>query len=201
MVARVSLTNGTVEIGSFEPMTMDMRATFELDGSFVDLAHIDLTLEGFEAALNGEVDLFNWPEQTYHVVESDVDLATMKDVFFAQESFAGDGAARFTGTWHIFDGGRELTGSFQSDTTTLNDLVFSGLDGALVWTTDRFEVFEGSSGLYDGGLDFGFSMKPLGAEVPGMATLETTYRGRGDRGRCGGARARGRATCGQSNGD
>ena len=172
----VSLTNGTVEIGSFEPMTMDMRARFELDGSFVDLTHVDLTLDGFEAALNGEVDLFNWPEQTYHVVESDVDLATMKDVFFAQESFAVGGAARFIGTWHIFDGGRELTGSFQSDTTTLNDLVFSGLDGALVWTTDRFEVFEGSSGLYDGELDFGFSMKPLGAEVPGIATLETTYR-------------------------
>ena len=172
----VSFTNGTVEIGSFEPMTVDMRATYELDGAFVNLTRIDLTLDGFEAALNGEVDLLNWPEQTYQVVESDIDLSTMKDVFFAQDSFAVEGAARFTGTWHIFDGGRKLTGSFQSDKTTLNDLTFARLDGALVWTTDRFEVFEGSSGFYDGELDFAFSMKPLGAKVPGIATLETTYR-------------------------
>ena len=172
----VSFTNGTVEIGSFEPMTVGMRATYDLDGGLVNLTRIDVTLDGFEAALHGKVDLFDWPEQTHHVVESDIDLSTMKDVFFAQDSFTVDGAARFTGTWHIFDGGRELTGSFQSDKMTLNDLEFPRLNGALVWTTDRFEVFEGNSEFYDGELDFAFSMKPLGVEMLAIATLETTYR-------------------------
>ena len=171
----VSFENGTVEIGSFEPMTAGMQATYELDGGLVSLTRIDLAVEGFESALTGEVDLLNWPEQTYHIVESDIDLPTMKDVFFANDPFTVRGAARFTGAWHIFDGGRELTGSFQGENATLNDLAFPGVDGSLVWTADRFEVFDGTSGFYDGALKFAFAMKPLGAEEPGIATLNTTY--------------------------
>ncbi len=170
----VTFTDGTVEIASFEPMTAAMEATFELDGGDVTLTHIDLTLDGFRSALTGEVEITNWPEQTYHIVESDIDLPTMKEIFFAGDPFTVDGRGRFTGAWHIFDGGRELTGAFESDDWTLNGLAFPDTTGSLVWTRHRFEVFDYTSGFYDGDVELTYSMVPLGTDEPGMATLDTT---------------------------
>ena len=170
----VAFTDGTVEIAAFEPMTAAMEATFELDGGDVTLTQIDLTLDGFRSALTGAVEITNWPEQTYQIVESDIDLPTMKEVFFAGDPFAVDGSARFTGAWHIFDGGRELTGAFESDDWTLNGLAFPDTAGSLVWTRHRFEVFDYTSGFYDGDVQLTYSMSPLGTDEPGMATLDTT---------------------------
>lgn len=65
----VSFSGGTVQIGSFEPMTADMDASYVLDGGKVDLTRIDLTMDGFTSRLTGEVDLLNWPEQRYRIVE------------------------------------------------------------------------------------------------------------------------------------
>ena len=180
-----SFRDATVQIGSFKPMTADMDAVYELDGGFVDLTRIDLTMDGFKSALTGEVDLRNWPEQTYHVVESAIDLPTMKEIFFADDDFSVAGTAQFTGVWHIFDGGRELTGSFTSGNPALNSLpaslagdglAFPQLTGSLVWTRDRFEVIEAAAGFYGGTLDLAYSMKPLGAPTPGIASFDTLYR-------------------------
>ena len=180
-----SFMDATVQIGSFKPMTADMDAVYELDGGFVDLTRIDLTMDGFKSALTGEVDLRNWPEQTYHVVESAIDLPTMKEIFFADDDFSVAGTAQFTGVWHIFDGGRELTGSFTSGNPALNalpaslagdGLAFPQLTGSLVWTRDRFEVIEAAAGFYGGTLDLAYSMKPLGAPTPGIASFDTLYR-------------------------
>ena len=172
---RVSFSDGTVRIGAFEPMTASMEATYELDGGLVNLTRIDLTMDGFESMLTGEIDLLNWPEQIYQIVESDIELPPMKDIFFAEDEFTVTGEAQFTGVWHIFDGGRELTGSFRSENATLSGLAFPQLDGSLVWTRDRFAVSEARSGFYGGALDFTYSMKPLGAKTRGVATFETTY--------------------------
>lgn len=172
----VSFTNGTVQIASFKPMTTNMEATYELDGGFVDLTHIGLTMDGFTSTLTGEVDLFNWPEQTYRIEESEIDLPPMKEIFFAEDNFTTTGIASFTGAWHLFDGGRELTGTFASDDATLSGLRFPELAGSLVWTRDRFEVFDAGAGFYGGTLDFDYAMKPLGGETPGQATFDTVYR-------------------------
>ena len=170
----VTFTDGTVEIAAFEPMTAAMDATFELDGGDVTLTQIDLTLDGFRSALTGEVEVTNWPEQTYHIVESDIDLPTMKEIFFAGDPFTVDGSGRFAGEWHLFDGGRELTGAFESDDWTLNGLAFPATTGSLVWTRHRFEVFDYRSGFYDGDVQLTYSMAPLGTDERGLATLDTT---------------------------
>ena len=104
-----------------------MDASYELDGGQVDLTRINLTMAGFTSRLTGEVDLLNWPEQTYRIIESDIELPPMKDIFFAGDNFTVDGRASFTGAWHIFDGGHELTGRFHGADTTFNDLGFPGL--------------------------------------------------------------------------
>ncbi len=173
----VSFRGGTVRIGSFEPMTVAMDATYALDGGLVDLTDIRLTMDGFTSELTGQVDLLNWPEQTYRIVDSDIDLPPMKDIFFADQNFTVTGGATFTGTWHIFDGGRELAGAFRSANAELNGLRFPGIEGSLVWTADRFEVFDGRSPFYGGALEFGYSMQPLGGTTPGRALLDTVYSG------------------------
>ncbi len=195
----VSFRGGTVRIGSFAPMTAAMDATYVLDGGLVDLTDIRLTMDGFTSRLVGKVDLLNWPEQTYRIVDSDIELPPMKEVFFADDNFTVTGDARFTGTWHIFDGGRELTGAFRSANAELNGLRFPGVEGSLVWTAERFEVFDGRSPFYGGDLDFDYSMQPLGGPTPGQATLGATYRGVDlaaliDDLPVGGIRPRGRAT-------
>ena len=172
---RVSFSNGTVQIGSFEEMKADMEATYTLDGGLVDLARIDLMMNGFTSVLTGDVDLLNWPEQTYRIVESEIDLPKMKAIFFSDDDFTVTGEAQFTGTWHLFDGGRELTGSFQSDNATLNTLAFPRLDGSLIWTRDRFEVTDLTSGFYGGNLQLDYGMQPLGAPEPGAHTFDVEY--------------------------
>ena len=172
----VSFSGGTIQIGSFEPMTADMDASYVLDGAKVDLTRIDLTMDGFTSRLTGEVDLLNWPEQTYRIVESDVELPPMKDIFFAGDNFTVGGRASFQGAWHIFDGGHRLTGTFQGADTTFSDLLFPGIEGSVVWAPDQFEVFDVTSGFYGGELDFEYSMKPLGQKKPGLAAFEIHYR-------------------------
>ena len=169
----VSFRGGTIQIHDFEPMTADMDATYDLDGGFVTLTHIDLSMDGFHSTVTGGVDMLNWPEQTYQIIESDLDLPIMKDIFFAGDPFTVAGDAHLDGTWHIFDGGRELTGTLQSDNWALNDLEFPQMTSSLVWTDERFELFDYASAFYDGTLDLTYSMAPLGAETPGYGTLDT----------------------------
>ena len=172
----VSFSGGTVQIGEFEPMTANMDASYILDGGRVDLTRIELTMDGFTSRLTGEVDLLNWPEQKYRIVESDIELPPMKDIFFAGDNFEVGGRATFTGQWHIFDGGHELTGTFRGADTTFNELQFPGIEGAVVWASDRFEVFDVRSGFYGGDLQLAYSMQPLGKKTPGLAAFDISYR-------------------------
>ena len=169
---------GTLLIGDFEPMTLNMDAEYLLDGGLVDLTHIDLWAadDGFRARVDGRVDMLNWPESTYNVREMSIELPAMKEVFFARDDFTVTGSAAFTGVWRLFEGGRELTGSFASVDPTLSGLRFPELDGDLVWTRDRFEITRGHSGFYGGELDFTYAMKPLGAPEPGVATFDPEVR-------------------------
>ena len=169
---------GTLVIGDFEPMTLNMDAEYLLDGGLVNLTHIDLWAagDGFRAVVDGRVDMLNWPESTYNVRQMSIDLPAMKEIFFARDNFTVNGEAAFTGVWHLFEGGRELAGSFASADATLSGLHFPALDGDLIWTRDRFEITRAHSGFYGGELDFTYAMKPLGAPEPGIATFRPRVR-------------------------
>ncbi len=173
-----SFRGGTLLIGDFEPMTLNMDADYVLDGGLVDLTHIDLWAadDGFRARVDGRVDMLNWPASTYNVREMSIDLPAMKEVFFARDDFTVTGEAAFRGVWRLFEGGRELTGSFASADATLAGLRFPALDGDLVWTRDRFEITRARSGFYGGELDFTYAMKPLGAPEPGVARFNPRVR-------------------------
>ena len=174
---RMSFRRGTVRIGDSEPMTTDVEATYALDGGLVDLTRLDLRMAGFDARLTGRLDLLAWPEQTYDVHRSSIDLAVMKDVFFADDDFTVAGDAEFRGSWRLFDGGRELTGRFSAPDPTLQGLSFPALAGDLVWTRDRFAVTRAQSGFYGGGLEFSYTMAPLGAGTPALAAFDARYDG------------------------
>ena len=118
-----------------------------------------------------------WPEQTYDIHESSIDLAVMKEVFFADDNFTVAGDAEFRGSWHVFDGGRDLTGRFSTPDPTLQGLSFAALAGELLWTADRFAVTEARSSFYGGDLDFSYAMEPLGAETPALAAFDARYDG------------------------
>lgn len=172
---QASFNDGTVQIGEFQPMTIGMDANYELDGGLIDLSHIDLTMDGLESIVTGSVDLLNWPEATYEIVESTIDLPTMKDVFFAEDDFLVTGDATFAGLWHIFDGGRELSGTFKSADASIQELPFPALNGDLVWTRDRFEILQAESRFFDGEIDFNYAMKPLGSVSSAVATFDVQY--------------------------
>ena len=166
-----TFSGGTLVIGDYEPMTLGMDADYRIDGGLVDLIRADIIADGFDAQVDGRVDFLHWPEQTYYVHDSAIDLLAMKSIFFARDNFTVTGDGTFTGIWHIFDGGRELTGTFNAPEPTMVGLEFPSLDGDLIWTRDRFEITRAHSSFYDGTLDFTFAMKPIGSPEPGVATF------------------------------
>ena len=169
-----SFSNGTVQIGSFEPMGAEMRTTFQLDGGNMHLDRIDLRTDGAESVLTGDVDFRNWPEMSYEV-RSRIDFPRMREIFFADDDFTVYGDGDFTGTVHLFKGGRELKGTFASDVAGVNDYRFPTLQGSLIWLRDRFEVFDATSGLYGGSAGLSFTMAPLGSDAPGLARFDASY--------------------------
>ena len=161
--------------GSFEPMEAEMRTTFTLDGGQVHLDRIELHTDGAESVLSGDVDFGNWPEMFYEV-NSRLDFSRMREIFFADDDFTCYGEGDFTGTFHTFKGGRELKGTFASDLFGINDYRVPGLQGSLIWLTDRFELFDATSGLYGGSTKFSLTMAPLGSDAPGLASFDVSYR-------------------------
>ena len=75
--------------------------TFRIVGGKVVLDRIDLTTDGAESLLTGQVDLTRWPEQLYYV-RSKVNLPRMREIFFADDNFTLSGESDFNGTFHLF---------------------------------------------------------------------------------------------------
>ncbi len=169
--------DGIIQIQKFEPMWAHMRTAFVIDGGRVTLPRIDLEADGSVSQVRGEVNLGNWPEQTYDILESTVDFARMKDLFFAGRDFSLGGTGHFTGRFALARGFRELTGRFDSPQARLDVFAFDGLAGALVWTRDRFEVSRASMGFAGGRLDLTYAYAPLGAPTPAHQRLEAYYKG------------------------
>ena len=169
---------GVLQIGDFEPMWIGLDTDFLIDGADVELTRIDLLTDGATTRLEGNVDLSNFPEMSY-TLESDIDLARMREIFFADDGFTAAGFSRFSGTFHKFEGGHDLRGSFTSDEAGIDELRFPDLTGDLRWRHDLFEVRNAEAAPYGGEAGFDFTMAPLGADEPGRAAFDVRYSGVG----------------------
>jgi hypothetical protein len=168
-------SNGTIQIQNFEPMRADMTSSFKIDGGNVLFDKIDLQSDGAHSVLTGGVDLGNFPEMTYRV-RSHVNFPRMREVFFAHDAFSLSGEGDFTGTWHLFKGGRLLTGTWTTRVLGVNDYRFPNLRGALEWVPERFEVSDATGELFGGKARFSFKMAPLGvAGMSAKATFDARY--------------------------
>ena len=171
-----SFTDSIIRIQKYEPFHATMRSRFTVDGPHLQFSGIDLVSDGAKTQLLGSIDFSRWPEQTYQIV-STIDFPTQKDIYFHQYSFAASGQGKFRGTFHLFSGGRELKGTFDSPLAGVNAWRFPNLQGSVLWLPDRLEVTNATSGLYGGTAHFDYKLFPLNERlVPAQATWDVTYR-------------------------
>ena len=142
----VRFSDSTVTIQNFKPMSARARGSFKLDGTKVVFDRLELVTDGAATDVTGMVDMGNWPEQLYNV-KSRIQFPRMREIFFASNNFSLHGEGDFTGTFHLFKGGRELKGDFHSREAGLNYYRFPELEGSLVWLPEKFEVTRASSRL------------------------------------------------------
>jgi hypothetical protein len=169
-----SFSGGTVRIQDHLPMWANMNASFAIDGSRIHLDRIDLKTDGAVSSAYGDVDMSRWPEMRYQV-KSRVDFPRMRQIFFTDESWNLAGAGDFTGVFHLFKGGRDLSGTFSSEQLGVNAYRFPSLYGALQWTPHAFNVWNAGAKAFGGDASFTFAIAPLGAPVRPIARFETTY--------------------------
>jgi autotransporter translocation and assembly factor TamB len=173
---RARFTGGRVLFQDFEPMSADLTTNFRVQGGKIVLDRINLKTDGAVSELTGVVDMARWPEMFYQV-KSKVQFPRQREIFFAKDSFSLHGEGDFTGTFHLFKGGRELKGNFFSREAGINDYRFRNLEGALEWVTDRFEVTQASAEFHGGRTRFKHLMAPLGRPdgQRGRATFTVEY--------------------------
>jgi len=173
---RFRFSNGTIAIQKFEPMTADMTAGFKFIDNKIVLDRINMVTDGAVSNMTGVVDLRKWPEQLYQI-KSTIQFPKQREIFFARDKFSLFGEGHFTGTFHLFKGGRELKGHFTSALAGVNDYRFPNLEGSVVWVRDRMEVTRATADFYGGKADFKFLMAPLGKrDQPARAVFDVNYR-------------------------
>jgi hypothetical protein len=170
---------GTIKIQDYLPMDASMNAIFRVENGIVLFERLNLMTDGAESLITGEVDLAHWPEQTYRV-KSTVDFHRMREIFFAKENYTLSGEGRFTGVFHLFKGGRSLTGSFESNELGLDiggrDYRFPMLQGQLTWLPDRLDVTDTTTKFYGGNAKLRYSIAPLGKPQPARARFDVDWR-------------------------
>lgn len=169
-------TNGTVTIQKYLPMTAEMTSTFKMDGALLLFDRMDLITTGARSQVTGSADMGHFPEMTYQI-KSHIQFPPMREIFFPNDTFDLHGEGEFTGTWHLFKGGRTLTGSFQTPMLGVNDYRFSDVRGSVLWVPDRLEVQNGTTRIYGGDGRFTYTMYPLGVpDTKAIYTLDAKYR-------------------------
>jgi autotransporter translocation and assembly factor TamB len=155
-----SFSDGTVRIMSYLPFRASMQSQFHMSGGKLHFDRMDLVSEGARSQVTGDIDFSRWPEQLYQV-RSHIDFPTQKNIYFHGQNFEVSGVGDFTGTFHLFKGGRELNGSFTSEVAGVNQWRFPKLRGNVLWLPDRLEITNATSGLYGGTAKFDYRMAPL----------------------------------------
>jgi hypothetical protein len=172
---RASFHGGTIHFEDFKPMTAALETNFKIRAGKIVMDRIDLETDGAVSRLSGVIDTARWPESLYQV-RSRVQFPIMREIFFPRDTFALHGEGEFTGTFHLFKGGRELKGNFHSREAGINDYRFPNLEGALEWLPDRFEVTHATSDFLGGRTRFKHLMAPLGRPGQrGRARFEVDY--------------------------
>ncbi len=173
-------TGGTVSIQDFEPMWANFDAQFVIDGSHIRLGRINLETDGATSVVAGDVDMSRWPEQTYQV-KSHVDFPRMRELFFAGESFDLAGAGDFTGIFHLFKGGHDLSGTFVSPRLGVKagtlTYGFPALYGRLQWNNDGFHVWDAGSDFFHGSTTLTYAIESQEEGEPSRSTFHATYEG------------------------
>ena len=157
------------------PMRADMTSRFTIEAGIAQFSEMQLIADGSRSQVTGEVDLGHWPEQTWRV-QSRVHFPRMREIFFTKERWRLAGDGDFTGTFHLFKGGRELKGTFASAEAGVNEYRFQALQGSLVWLPQKFEVTDATSRVYGGTARFSYLMAPIGTRTPTKAVFDATYR-------------------------
>ena len=170
---------GTVWVQNYVPMDMSMKAVFSVDGGKVHFERMLLISDGAESMITGDADIPNWPEMKYQV-KSTVDFKRMRELFFAKENYTLSGEGRFDGVFHLFKGGRALTGSFESEVAGLQigelDYEFPNLKGKLGWFPNRFEVTDTTTDFYGGVADLKYSILSSGKQgQPSNARFDAAW--------------------------
>jgi hypothetical protein len=169
-------TGGVVQIQNDLPMWVNFKTAFSLDGPRVHLEQMDLKTDGAETVASGDVDFAHWPEQLYHV-KSVVHFQRMREIFWKDEKWALTGDGDFNGTFRLYKGGHDLSGSFTSREAGVNGLRFPKLYGALRWSPQAFEVWDAGAGFFGGAAQFAYSIKPLGQPTRPTARFDATIAG------------------------
>ena len=167
-------SGGTVAIQSYTPMAAALRTWFRIDGLKVLLDRIELDTDGAKSVMTGVVDISKWPEQRYEI-ESTIDLATQRGIWWAPYNFTLSGEAAFNGYFHFFKGGRELAGRFHSDEARLDWYRFPQLQGQVRWTPAEVAVTGARSTLYGGDAQFTYTMSMFGKGIPTAVRFDATY--------------------------
>jgi hypothetical protein len=174
-----AFSGGYVKIQNYEPFPVSLETRFRIEDGKVMLEHIDIQSRGATTAVNGYVDLGNWPEMYYNV-KSRIDFPTWKAVFFKDMNFTVAGTGDFTGVFRFFKQpvgtGHELKGTFTSPQAGVNVWRFPNVRGSLLWTNHTFRVTDVTTGLYGGRAKFDYLLEPLGdPQHQTMAVWDTTY--------------------------
>lgn len=167
--------NGTIQMMEYEPMWANFDARFRIDGGIVRMEAIDLETDGAHTRGTGVIDAARWPEQVYQL-ESHMHLQRIRELFFKAHTYTLHGDGDFKGTFHLFKGGRDLSGTFKAPMVGVNDLRFPNLAGRIHWTPDRFEALDATSDFYGGKARYDYSMYPIGHPVkPAMLTFDARW--------------------------
>jgi hypothetical protein len=173
---QAKFNNGTIVVQKYEPMTADMSLDFKFQDGKIVMDRIDLTTDGAITTMTGVAELANWPEQLYHI-KSRIQFPRQREIFFARDNFTLFGEGLFSGTFHMFKGGRELKGDFTSAMAGVNDYRFPNLEGSVIWVRDRMEVTRATANFAGGTADFKYLMAPLGKkDQPARAVFDVNYR-------------------------
>ena len=175
-----SFSDGTIHIQAYESFRASMQSYFAINGSQLHFSRINLQTDGATSELDGDIDLARWPEQTYRIT-SKIDFQTQKSIFFHNYNFNATGLGDFTGTFHLFKGGRELKGVFSTPMARVKlgaqTWEFPNLRGNVLWLPEKMEVTDATSGLYGGTARFDYRLFPLNQRgVPTRASWDVAYR-------------------------
>jgi hypothetical protein len=171
-----TFTGGTVAIQHYVPFSAKMRASFVIDDGRIRLDRVEFDTDGAKTVATGVVDVRHWPEQTYQF-KSRVQFPRMRQLFFKDEKWELAGEGDFTGTFHLFKNGRDLTGTFASAVIGVNEFRFPGLFGSLRWTPTELDVTNAGAKLFGGSGRFTYSIRPLGSAVKPTARFEANFAG------------------------